>query len=229
MVSIKIDTRQFDATLRKYAELSKRDAATIVNTKAFYIARAASRETFRPSKEKIKAELEAIIKTTKAGKGGKTRKVLAKNSDGAPIAALLINWKRGKLGKPGLFGAAMKDAVKKFIQKRQQARAYMASGWNPAIKALAPLAEKPGSAAPRDGDALKHKGRGGVQVAVSGFKAVSRIINEAFARQSTTKDPDIKIAKPALERAFAHETKSMMTYIEGKMRQSAQSLGIRTR
>lgn len=226
--TFKLNTREFDKTLRQYAALANKDAALICNTKAFFIARGASRQTFRPSKEQIRKDLEDIAKVAKTGKTGKVRKSWAKTAEGAPIVALLINWKRGKLGKPGLFGEAMKLAIKGFIKKRQQARAYMASGWNPAIKAFELLAEKRGKVPPRDAEASKQKGRGAYVVARAGLRPVAKLINMAFAKQTTTKDPDLKVAMPALQRAINDERASMLVYIEDKLRRSAKSLGIRT-
>ena len=228
-VSIKINQREFDKTLRDYLTLTNKEPAIICNTKAFYIARAASRFTYRPPKDKIKAELEAVAKEVKTSKSGKTRKVWAKNAAGAPIAALLINWRRGKLGKPGLFGAAMKDAVKNFIKKRQQARAYMASGWNPAIKGFEPLAEKIKGAAPRDREAMTHRGKGSFNPARTMVKAIARLANMSFSKLSTTKDPDLKIAQPALQKAFDSEVASMREHFERRYKAAAQRLGIRTR
>ena len=41
--TFKLDTREFQATLLKYRQISKRDEVEIVNTKAYVIARRASR------------------------------------------------------------------------------------------------------------------------------------------------------------------------------------------
>ena len=226
--TFKINTREFDRTIRQYAAQSRKDFDVIVNTKAYFIARAACRETFRPEKSTIKNSLSALIHTTRTTAKGNKRKSLAKNSEGVPIAALLINWRRGKTGKPGLFGAAMKEAVKGFIKRRQDARAFMASGWIPAIKAFASVAENKSKAAPSDREASAIKKPLGSYSLATGGRSIAKIINSSFSKLSTTPDPMGAIAQPALQRAIDMETASMKQYMEQKMKESARAKGIRT-
>lgn len=224
--------RDFNDTLKKYAQVSKKDAVKIVNTKAYYIARAACRFTPRPEKGKIKQSLSEIIHDAKTTKSGKTRKYLKKSSDNAtPIAALLVNWKRGKLGLKGLTGEAMKKAVKTLIASREKARAYLASGWIPAIKKLERLAENPSKAAPRDNEAGRIKKSKGWASVASETDAIAKAIigNESAAKHSTTADPLGKFGMGALEKAFDHESASMKDYIQRKMQKAAKDCGIKTR
>jgi hypothetical protein len=225
---------EFTATLQAYARISHRDAATICNTKAFYIARRACKLTYRPEPTKIgRALSEMIYDFSATGKRSlKTRAVYGSmgQQKEAPIAALLINWKRGKLGKKGLEGDAMARAIKSFVAVRNRARAFLASGWIPAIKRLAALAERKGKAVAQDRDAARIRNpRGRVIPAVQGPRTAAKIISEATSRHTTTADPLDKYGRIALEKAIRDETITTLQYIEQKLRDSAKGLGIKTR
>jgi hypothetical protein len=64
--SATIDRREFDRTLAIYRTYSKRAIATIVNTKAFYIARRATVETPKAKAAAVKSGLakEVTVKET---------------------------------------------------------------------------------------------------------------------------------------------------------------------
>jgi len=237
-VSFKINTREFDKTLKEYYQFHKRHTVPdIVNKKALYIARGAMRETYRPNKITIGKALSDLVYVFKNTKKGAVKKLATRKtynafgaqSGEAPIAALIINFLRGKRGKKGLFGAEMKKAIKKLITKRQQAVAYLASGWIPAIKRLDPLVKRKSDAPAIDKDvrALKKSARGSGTAATEA-RPVAQIVSEAIASFSTTKDPLGKYGEPALQRAFDKETASMKQNIEDEMRKAARAHGIKT-
>jgi len=211
-VSYRMDTREFDATLNRYRKFSKRDPKTICDTKAFFIARQAVLETPKAQRRIIREGLKEKVDI---------------GDRSVPLAALIINARRGRAGRPGLYGRSMRDAIKGMLAARLRSVAYLKSGWVPAIKALFRLAEKRG--APRQERGLKQFGRpkGFAKPSSSSARAKTTIGNEAW----TTHDKKMALHKyggPALQRAFNHERRSMLQYIEDKLKRSAHQAGIRT-
>ena len=229
-----LNMAEFQATLEKYVQYNKREFSSIVNTKAYRIAVVACAKTYRPPKGKIAREISELVEYFKRTKSGRTIKKFTSSASGAPIAALLINWARGKRGKKGLQGADMAAAVKKFVAKRENARAFLASGWIPAIKRLAGLADRGsktgGNVGSPDSDVRRIQNPKGsvIPATGSGTKVAAKIINEATSKPSTTFDPLGKYGLPALQAGVDAETASMRGYIEGKMRDGARQLRIKT-
>lgn len=218
----KLNTAEFNRTLKQYAGYSKREVTVILNTKAFFIARRAVIETPKTNKGKIGKELGRVIRTGK--RAGQL--VLKKARDFAvPLAALIINKRLGP--GHGLEGAAMAEAIKKLLGARLRSIAFLKSGWLPAIKKLEPLAEKRG--APRQDKTPTQFGqaKGFAKPAGEGWRASCVIANLADARRDA-KEALIKYGGPALQRAFDFETASMRKYIEDKLRAAAKRAGIRT-
>jgi hypothetical protein len=201
-VTLKFDHREFDRTLAKCRQFSKRDPAVIVNTKAFYIARRAARETFKASPSAIRAYL--------AQGGGR-------------VAAMIINKQRKLHGQPGLYGAEMADAIAKMEATRIRSSGFLKSGWIPAIKILAALAEHPGVTTVR-GARQYGRAKGSAKPATNGW-VVKCLIENAVGTKWDRGGHD-KYGLEALERAFAFETGSMKAYIERKMLESARKAGI---
>lgn len=236
MIPLKIDTTEFNATFAEYLRVSKMEFAKAVNTKAFFIALKAMPETPKADKLKIGRSLSKLIFTF----GNKGRKSLATvqrfgrygQKQEAPVAALIINARRKKRGKPGLYGAKMKKAISTIISARQRSVAYLRSGWLPAVRRLGPLADKSG--APRPGDTGRQFGqdKGRAIPAVPGALAVCEIANSIgligpqAAEQRRAID---KHARPALQRAVDAESASMVTYLNRKAYEAATKLGINAR
>ncbi len=219
---------EFQRTLREYAEVSKRDDKTIVATKMFYIARGAARNTYRTPKAKVKQELSALFN----GQSVRKAKVWAQSASGissqVPLAALIINAARGRRGQPGLYGAEMAEAQRKFAAARLRSVAFIAAGWLPAIKRFEPLAERKGGAPPRD-SAVKQfgpdKGRG----FMAGTQLVPMAVVENFAQGKEKSGAQAldKYATEGLDKAFAHEMASMREYIEDRKQKTANRYNAR--
>lgn len=206
-VKFQIDSREFDRTLRRYVEFSKRDFPTICNTKAFFIAR------------------RAVIETPKAQKSDINRLI---SRTGAVILGKIINKRRGEKGLRGLTGEAMRQAQLVVIAARKRSVAFLKSGWLPAIRILEPLSEKRGAPRRPGRDVVEYgKKKGSATPARPGFKIYSQIVNAADAKHDK-KGALLTYGLPALQKAFNFETLSMKEYIERKMRGSAKSAGIRT-
>ena len=112
---MKIDTRDFDKTLVRYANASKKELADILNTKAYFIAVGALKLTPKASKIPIKQ--------------------FAKNWEkSAPTIIETYNLKRP-------FDKA--EAIKRFIKYRNRTINYLKVGWVMAIRVLGRFANQP--------------------------------------------------------------------------------------
>lgn len=220
---------EFQATLKQYAKINRRTFKEITDSKALFIARGALWNTKKASKEGVKRELLELAYTLKTSASGRTRKYLKQSaSRNAPVAALLINWKRGRRGEPGLYGDAMKKAVKNFLASRLRSIAFLKSGWIPAIRILNPLVKSKSGAKPIDRTVKQYgKDKGTALPAREGSKPKTIIENSASAKDDK-KDALFLYGEPALKRAFADETQSMLTYMADKLKGAAREAGIRT-
>ena len=113
---------EFQNTLRQYVQLNRRDRVTLCNTKAYRIAYGAFKNTDAASAAAIREKFS----------DGELKKIMGK----------VINKQRGSKGLKGLYGAAMKQAQKILLGQRLRARAFLKSGWIPAMRILFPLAER---------------------------------------------------------------------------------------
>ncbi len=205
-VTSRINHREFDATMRVYRQYSKRDPATICNTKGFYIARRATVETVKTPASKIREFI---------------------GEAGGRIIGMIINKGRAKRGEKGLYGRAMAKMVAMVKAARLRSRAFLASGWIFAIKALEPFAEKRG--APRQDRTSKQYGqaKGYGLPATDGWKAKAILANLASARWD--RGGAEKNAVNGLQKAFDFERASMLGYVERKMRETAKRAGVKVK
>lgn len=206
-VGFKIDRREFDATIRKYAQYNRRDIPTIVNSKAYRVAIRCISETPKVSAEEIREFI---------------------NQDGGKIIGEIINKQRGARGEKGLYGQAMKKAIAMVRASRLRSRAFLKSGWVWAVKDLAAVAEKRGS--PRMDRSAKAIGqaKGKGIPASQGWRVVARIINTVTAKWDRREGAE-KVAVPAAQRSFDAESADMDKYIESHFHDSARKAGIKTR
>lgn len=219
---LKIDTREFQRTLRDYEKVSKRDLATILNTKGFYIARGAVRDTHKADKDKVKAELTALVKSGKKFKTVKRFSRFGLEYD-APLISLLINMRRGARGEKGLYGKSMANAVKGWLGARLRSIAFLRAGFIPAIKAFEPLAEKKGQAPKMDGATRQYgKPKGSAKVAKADtWRPVASITNAASAKGDKNSALERYVGE-GLRSAFAKEVASMKQYMEEKFAATAK-------
>ncbi len=235
-IPLKLDTAEFDATLAEYLKVSSRGYATAINTKLYYIALRAIAFTPRADKLKIGKSLSPLI--YEFGEAGQrslrmvTRYDYFGRSAAVPVAALLINAERGKKGKPGYYGAKMRRAIKNFIARRQRSVSFLKAGWIPAVKTLAPLADK--KQAPEMGEKPTTAGhpKGRAVAASAGSEMAGLIANSVghsgphgAKRWAALK----RYGQPALQRAINEESASMVEYMAGKAREAARQLNIGTR
>ena len=238
-IKFTVDDREFQRTLRAYARQSRRDAADIVNRKALFVSLRAIKETPKADKLAIGKELSALIFDFKQTAKGYIRKLKTATRFGrfgqtheVPIVALLINAQRGRQGKKGLYGDAMKQAVQKFISARQRTVAFLRSGWLPAVKVLSPLVRNKSGAPKVDSETMHRRpGAGGAIAASEGWRVKATIHNAIAAGGKDAQHHAQGVERygvPALQRALKLEEQDMRQFMEDKARESARKLGIRT-
>lgn len=226
--TMELQTAEFTRTARSYAAYSKRDAATILNTKGFFIARRAVLETPKADFASMARELGQELRVTRNGKltsrgGGHFNSA---SSTASPLLALVINARRGRAGKPGLQGQDMAEAFHAVFGARAKSIAFLKSGWLPTIHKLEPLADKGG--APRADSSVKQVGvpKGWATPARPDSLMPYCIITNAADAKRDRKQSLIKYGLPALQRAFDFEVASMKTYILKKQLEAARRFGI---
>lgn len=228
---MRLNTSQWDKVFPQYMKRTRRDLATVLNTKCFYIARRATVETPKASKAQIQA-LRKPRKKTSFTKKGKSKIV------NTTAGALIINARLVKAGKPPLNQRDAKKAATTMINARLRAIAFLKSGWLPAIKKLEPLADRRGI--PRQDKSGKQFGKPkGFAVAanLSSWRTACKIQNDALPASRRffgkffggDRSGPLKYAAPALQRAFDFEVQSMKDYLAKKLAASAKEHGIRTR
>jgi hypothetical protein len=228
MSAAKWDQRRFDRTFKQYMRFTSRSGVVAINTKAYYIARKAVWFTHKADRGKIASVLGEVITVPKPTKTGRviTRKrvVLVKASKySAPLAAVIINKRRGKKsagGKGGLYGTDMARAIRDMLAARMRSIAYIKSGWLAAIRTLQKLADRRGEptideSAEKIG---KPKGQAIPAVVQSSGMAVATIINETWTKHDPNGAAMFKYGASGLQKAFNDEAGSMSQYIKDKLK-----------
>lgn len=229
-MSMKWDQSKFDRTFGRYMDHTSRDLVSAINTKAYYVARKATWFTHKADRGKMRTALgqrvtiEHTLKKTKGIDYERIRhkKVLqltqARDHD-APLAGLIVNKRRGKKGQKGLQGREMGRAVRDLLTAREKSIAYTKSGWLPAIKRLAVLADKKGQPAIDTQAKTVGKAKGEAMPAMSlHSKSAASIINEAWATHDEGSKAFYRYGSSGLQRAFNDEAASMTTYLKDKMK-----------
>jgi hypothetical protein len=204
--SVKLDAREFNAAMRQYLTLTKKDLATVLNEKAHRIAWDAYHLTPRATPEEIEEDL------MQPGESG-----------GAVLYAIVQSRALRKTGK-GLTLEQMAKAAKRYLGKRRGASGYMRSGWLQALENLSRVLGKPmrrskfGKVTKRGGRAM----RGGSTVAKWGWNPMASIFNQALSRFTPQPGNLDRYAGRALQLAFNNEVASMRTYIARKLQQTAR-------
>lgn len=228
------DQSRFTSILREYLRITKRTVADAVNTKAFFIARRAVVETPKADALKIGKELSELIYAFKDTKHGakRTLKTVTRydalgRTNQVPIAALLVNKRRGERGKPGLYGAAMTEAIRRIRGARQSSVGFIKSGWLPAIRKLeygVPEKYRRGAAKMDMTIHTSTSPKGSATLASPGARVqamISNDIGDHGAHQGQHNAALHKYGEPALARAFAVETLGMQQYIDQHMKPDA--------
>jgi len=231
MAKITINTREFNAALRKYAELSKRTLPEIINRKAYFIARRAVFETPKASRVEIRQKLGRISKRN--GQLKLVRLSWAWRRD-MPMAEAIIRARFHRDGKPQPTKDQVQELMIQLILARTRSIAYFKSGWLPAIQKLEAFVKSKFGAARRDRDArVKGRLKGNATPARPGWRPKATIENatgvggklDSGAKRGKALE---KYGTPALQRAIDFETRGTLQEIDRRMKAAAKASGIRT-
>lgn len=229
-VSIDIDLREFNATLKRYARESDKEMEVIVIEKSFQMAggfgNGALQLTKHADANKIARELaqsvEEVQRVSKSGKVSTRRKLNFGIGDKNTLAARIVNARRKRDGQPPLWGKYLTDAARKLTQSRIRSVNFIRSGWLASIKALAPLIKR----SPRAGSVKADRPKGRAVVSNVYSRPSVEIINSAMnslARNNTNHSPEKMktIAEEGLAKSVAAVNRDMKTYIERKLQKVA--------
>ena len=225
-MSFHLDMREWNATLPRYLAVSTNTLADIVNTKGFYIARGATRETYRANSDKFEAELgvtgynvKQVTRGKNKGKFRKGVKIIAKYS----LAEGILRSRDYDKGRKQMTKVEMLGRPHRLINARKRATGFIAAGWIPAIKALQPY-QKGGGGQKQDSSVKKWGPTdiGGGMPARPGWSPIVEIWNAAIPPKHPTSRSGLSLlihATEGLQVALNNEVASMKAYIERKMQQ----------
>lgn len=226
MTTCSIDTREFDAALREYYNVSKSTLADIINRKAFFIALRAMGKTPVMSRADFTRSMRREVWGQREGRpGGLVKRIYAMAQK---------RWKKSH-GK-GAYGETMRQAAREFSRSRITKRGYLKSGWLPAIVVLG---RKYGRAAGyKGGVAFSDKAviQAGKYNPKNGFVTEAKPAENCFAAIGNMVASAIKgamsgavhgKAETALKDAFNYETASMLKEVEKRLIDDSIKLGMR--
>ncbi len=234
--TFKIDSTEFQRTIREYARVSSHTPAEICNKKAYYIARKAIWFTHKANFGQMADELGQFLRviTSKSRFGTLTSRGQGQHNSAdlhpAPLLALIINKRRGDKGLPGLYGKAMRDEFRKVFGARARSIGFIKSGWIAAREAFKKWGGGNKGLPPSERD-VKQVGqpKGGATIAKEGiWKCEAILWNGANAKHDQHGDSIYEYGMPGLEKAVQDETQSMAEEIERRLREAAQKVGIKT-
>jgi hypothetical protein len=250
-VKVRIDTREFTSTLKRYAALSKRTPAEICNRKGFAITRRTIWYTHKADPQKIVQELGAAEAfTLRINKGGKNKgkysqakanKTYAFNNTASGAAGRFERIFLGRLRKEGRkipAAAELASMMLRAFKARLRSVAFIKSGFIPARDGFknwcrahnVPLGK---SVAQNEGTGVggpKEIGqkKGGVSPASFNWFTRATFFNAANATHGTNKNALSQFAGAAMQAAFTEETRDTVEEIEKRLKTHAQTCGIKT-
>lgn len=238
MELVVVNLAEFNAALKRYLDHTSKDLAYVLNQKAFFIARGATRNIRRANYSKIAKQLGVKLRRVRKGKRagsltmGSNATLIANrkyHSEGEMSLAEAIILKRRKdKGLPFLPVAERQDAALRMIGARARSIGFLAAGFLGSIKAFASALNKPFFAGRGESafakNAIDKLGYG--IIARPGFRPRAFIVNRANAKHDH-KEALIRYGVPAVQEAINKESASMIQYVEKKLKESARSQGIR--
>lgn len=213
MSETKWDQTRFNDAVNKMLARTSRDIPDAVNQTMANVAGRTINDMKMADKFKVKQALGQSAK-------GKRRKsfnwkehyVAAKTKD-APLAALIINARRGRVMKPGLQGWKMEQAIRRMIGARLRSVGFMKSGGVPGYsRLLKSIARNPFRIAKLAGITVRGKDKGESIPAKEGFQPTASWSN-------TTKKAET-YGKEALRDAMEAERREIERHLAEKMNPS---------
>lgn len=203
-LNVSVDTSNYDRAIQQYMRNTRKSAIEVVNQKAYWIGLNAIRETYKANKTTIKNDLEKP----------------ADKMRGLTVAEAIIVDRRYKNHEKPLTRGELRKEARALINKRIRAIGFLKSGWIPAVKRLAPLVNKKVSVGMHN--VKKGKDKGGAKPAVESMftnVVVASIWNDIQADNNPRAQAYMR---QGLQRGLDMEAKSMLAYVESKMRKNAE-------
>lgn len=203
-LGIRVDTSNYDKALKEYIKATRRDASEIVNQKAYWIGIGAIKETYKANRTAIKNDLEKP----------------ADKMHGLTVAEAIIVTRRHKNHEKPLTRGELRKEARQLINKRIRAIGFLKSGWIPGVKRLAPLVSKRISVGMQKPNRAKDKG-GASPASRTTFtnRYVASIWNDIIADNNPRAQAYMRMG---LQKSLDAEARSMMSYVEAKMRKNAE-------
>ena len=225
----KSSQREFDRTLKDYLAVNRRTLPESLNEKAYFIAGGAIRNTHKADADKIRSELGAAMTPVigKRGKALKRKKLSFTGKYSMSLAVAIVVAKLRKAGKEIPVAGKLAEMGLALIRSRLRSVGFIRSGWLPALRRLARFSQygKLKFEMPRQYGVAK----GGVSPATASQGDWAKVViwNSAGG-EAKHKQALLRYGAPGLEAAVNEETASMKSYLEKKLRQNAQTAGIKT-
>jgi len=225
----KASQRDFDRTLKSYLAVNQRTLPEALNEKGYFIAGGAIRHTHKADADKIRSELGAAMTSVigKRGKALKRKKLSFVGSYSMTLAVAVVVAKLRKAGKVIPKASELAEMGLNLIRTRLRSVAFIRSGWLPALRRLARFSKygKLKFEMPRQ----YGKAKGGVSPATASQGDFAKcVIWNSAGGESKHREAILKYGAPGLEAAVMEETASMKEYLQGKLRNNAKSVGIKT-
>ncbi len=211
-MSFKMDS--LDRAINRLIPFTEKTGPEIVNQRLMNVGGRAANKTPMADKVKIISELGEVgrkIRVTKKGKLVRGKRVYAKSArKDAPLAALIINSRRKKAGKPGLYGKQMTSAVKRMIGGKTRSVGFEKSGYFRGIRRLASTLQKPFIIANMKGISVRGQPKGEARPAPSRSLRPSAILINKVKGIS-------KVGSQPLQDAINEEAREIVRHVEEKM------------
>lgn len=203
-LTTRVDTSNYDRALKDYMNNTRKSVTEVVNQKAYWIAINAIKETYKANKSDIKSELE-------------------KPSDKMPgltVAEAMVVYRNNKANKRKMTRGEIRKEARALINKRTRAIGFLKSGWIPAVKVLAPHVKRRLSVGNQANQ--KGKDKGGAKPA-SRASFTTNVVATIWNSIEADNNPRARnYMQVGLQRALDTEARSMLAYVEEKMRKNAE-------
>jgi hypothetical protein len=204
-VKVNFNEKRFNRIMDTYLKYSGRSFTNEVNKRAFNVS------------------LKAVGKTKKVWPSKIRREMLkgSKINPKAPVAAIMVNYFRGRMSKKGLWGQPMSKSVARAVEFRMRGSGFYASCFLGAATAIGPYVKPPRTV--RSGRLTKTqigkpKGIGRPEKRIGALKPVARGTNTA------PNSAENKAAKNGLKLALNAETRDMLKYLRRKIPKDISTL-----
>jgi hypothetical protein len=220
-MSLTFNTAQFQADLRKAAQITSRTIPEFLNARAYFIIKRALDATPVADRAKIE-KLGLRTVSEKINSKGRKRRKFAFDVEPAIAFYLAVTGKRkgmnpGYVGKQFPNREALAKAARKMLSGRLKAIGFLKSGWLVPLRAFS----RWGSGSSRVADySQKGKRKGEAIVAKEGWNPTATFINNVTPLDSITgavRTATHGLQEAALNRAFTEEAAELESHLRKKL------------